>query len=50
MPQTPALFFCALASLPTLGILIAVGIGKTIKYLFLAWATARYPARFIRYT
>jgi membrane protein YqaA with SNARE-associated domain len=50
MPQTPALFFCALANLPTLGILIAVGIGKAAKYLFLGWATARYPGRFVRYT
>jgi membrane protein YqaA with SNARE-associated domain len=49
MPQTPALLFCALADVSTLGILIAVGIGKTVKYLFLAWATAHYPARFIRY-
>jgi hypothetical protein len=24
-------------------------VGKTVKYLFLAWATARYPARFMRY-
>jgi membrane protein YqaA with SNARE-associated domain len=50
MPQTPALLLCALASLPTLGILVAVGIGKTVKYVFLSWATARYPGRFVRYT
>ena len=49
MPQTPALLVCALANVSTPGILVAVGIGKTVKYLFLAWATARYPARFIRY-
>lgn len=49
MPQTPALLFCALANVSTPGILVAVGLGKTVKYLFLAWATARYPARFIRY-
>ena len=49
MPQTPALLFCALAGVSTPGILGAVGIGKTVKYLFLAWATAHYPARFIRY-
>lgn len=49
IPQTPALLFCALAELSTPGILIAVAIGKTIKYLLLAWATAHYPARFIRY-
>lgn len=49
IPQTPALLFCALANVSTLGILVAVGVGKTMKYVFLAWATARYPARFIRY-
>lgn len=49
IPQTPALLFCALANVSTLGILIAVAIGKTVKYLLLAWATARYPARFVRY-
>jgi membrane protein YqaA with SNARE-associated domain len=50
MPQTPALFFCALAGVSTPGILIAVGIGKTAKYLFLSWVTARYPGRFVHYT
>ena len=49
MPQTPALLFCALAEVSTPGIMLAVGIGKTVKYLFLAWATAHYPARFFRY-
>ena len=47
MPQTPALLLCALANLPTLGILVAVGVGKTVKYLFLSWLTARYPGRFV---
>lgn len=49
MPQTPALLFCALANVSSLGILVAVALGKTAKYLFMAWATAHYPARFIRY-
>lgn len=49
IPQTPALLFCALANLSTPGILLAVTIGKTVKYLLLGWATARYPARFIRF-
>jgi len=49
VPQTPALFFCALAEVPTPAILVAVAIGKTTKYLFLSWATAVYPARFVRY-
>ncbi|WP_291994359.1 hypothetical protein [Candidatus Accumulibacter sp. ACC003] len=49
MPQTPALLFCALANVSSPGILVAVAIGKTVKYLFMAWATAQYPARFVRY-
>ena len=49
LPQTPALLFCALAELSTPGIMLAVGFGKTAKYLALAWATARYPSRFIDY-
>jgi hypothetical protein len=32
-----------LANVSTPGILVAVAIGKTVKYLFLAWATAHYP-------
>ncbi len=49
LPQTPALLFCALAELSTPGIMLAVGVGKTVKYLALGWATARYPAHFIAY-
>lgn len=49
MPQTPALFLYALASPSIPGVFVAVGLGKTLKYIFLAWATARYPARFIDY-
>jgi len=33
MPQTPALLFCALANVSTPGIMLAVGVGKTVKYL-----------------
>jgi membrane protein YqaA with SNARE-associated domain len=49
MPQTPVLFLYSLSGPSTLGVLLAVGLGKTVKYIFLAWLTARYPARFIRY-
>ena len=49
LPQTPAILFYSLANPSTLGVLIAVGIGKTVKFVFLAWLTARYPARFIGY-
>ncbi|MFZ4538749.1 YqaA family protein [Propionivibrio sp.] len=49
IPQTPALFFYSLVNPSVPGVLIAVGIGKTVKYVFLAWATTRYPARFFDY-
>ncbi len=50
MPQTPAIFFYSLANPSTPGVLIAVGFGKTVKYVFLAWLTSRYPRRFIEYS
>jgi len=49
MPQTPAIILYALADPSVPGVLLAVGLGKTVKYVFLAWFTARYPARFIAY-
>lgn len=49
VPQTPAIFFYSLANPSVPGVLIAVGIGKTVKYVFLAWLTSRYPARFVEY-
>ena len=49
MPQTPALLFYSLIDPSVLGVLVAVSIGKTVKYVFLAWATYRYPARFLKY-
>lgn len=50
IPQTPALLFCALAEVSIPGVFFAVGIGKSIKYVFLAWVTARYPARLLRFS
>lgn len=49
IPQTPTLIFYSLADPSVPGVLVAVGIGKTVKYVFLAWATYRYPARFLKY-
>lgn len=45
LPQTPAIFFYSLAEPSTVGVLLAVGAGKTVKYVFLAWLTARFPGR-----
>ena len=49
MPQTPVIFFYALADPSPFGALAAVGVGKTVKYVVLAWLSARYPARFAAY-
>lgn len=49
IPQTPALAFYALADPPTIGIFLAIGAGKTLKYLFLSWLAARFPDRFAHY-
>lgn len=49
LPQTPVIFFYSLADPSVAGVLIAIGIGKTVKYAFLAWLTAHYPARLADY-
>ena len=49
IPQTPTVFLYSMADPSTVGAMLAIGLGKTIKYVFLAWLTARYPARFIAY-
>lgn len=49
MPQSPAIFMYSFANPSVPGVLVAIAIGKTVKYVFLAWLTARYPARFIGY-
>jgi len=49
LPQTPALLFYSLANPSTLGVLLAVGAGKSVKYLVLAWLSARFPGRFADY-
>ncbi len=45
LPQTPALLIYSLADPSTGGVMLAVGLGKTVKYVFLAWVTMYYPAR-----
>ena len=49
LPQTPALLVYAMVDPSIPGVLIAVGLGKTVKYTFLTWLTARYPGRFVDY-
>ena len=49
MPQTPAILLYSFAEPSTPGLILAIGIGKTVKYVFLSWLTVRYPSRFIKY-
>ena len=49
MPQTPVVFFYALGEPSVAGTLIAIGVGKSVKYVFLAWLSSHYPARFAQY-
>jgi membrane protein YqaA with SNARE-associated domain len=46
VPQTPALIFCAIASLPGADIFLAMLFGKAIKYGVLGVLAARFPAKF----
>lgn len=48
MPQTPAVFLYSLGNPSFFGALLALGVGKTVKYLFLAQLTAHFPERMIR--
>lgn len=48
-PQTPALLVYAMVEPSIPGVLVAVGIGKSIKYTTLTWLIARYPGRFVNY-
>ena len=49
MPQTPALLVYSLVNPFAPGVLLAVGIGKAVKYTVLTYFTARYPARFVKF-
>jgi membrane protein YqaA with SNARE-associated domain len=46
VPQTPALIFCAIASVPGPDIFFAMLFGKAIKYSVLGALAARFPAKF----
>jgi membrane protein YqaA with SNARE-associated domain len=51
LPQTPALMVTAIARLPVLEILLALFLGKLLKYSFYGWLAARgspWAQRFVR--
>lgn len=49
LPQTPALIFCGITQINLPGIVVAIFVGKLIKYGVVAWTVARFPERFLRY-
>lgn len=50
MPQTPVVFlYSSLPDPSTAGAMIAIGAGKTVKYVVLAWLAQHYPRRFAEY-
>ena len=49
MPQTPALLVYSMVNPFAPGVVLAVGIGKAVKYTALTYFTARYPGRFVKF-
>ncbi len=48
VPQTPFVFLYSLNNPSIPGALLAISIGKSVKYLLIAWITARFPGRFMQ--
>jgi membrane protein YqaA with SNARE-associated domain len=46
VPQTPALIFAAVSSLPIPKVFLALLLGKLIKYGLVAWTAAKFPSWF----
>ncbi len=50
MPQTPVVLVYSTLPEPSIwGAAIAIGIGKTVKYVLLAWLAQHFPAKFAKY-
>lgn len=48
LPLTPALMFAAISSLPVAEVLLALWLGKLLKYLAYAWLASAFPAQVLR--
>ena len=44
LPLTPALMFAAVSRLPVAEVLLALWLGKLVKYMAYAWLTAAFPS------
>lgn len=48
LPLTPALMFAAISRLPVAEVLLALWLGKLLKYLAYAWLASAFPAQVLR--
>ena len=49
LPLTPALMFAAVSRLPMAEVLLALWLGKLVKYMVYAWLTATFPSWALRH-
>lgn len=47
LPLSPALMFAAISRLPITEVILALWVGKLMKYLVYAWLASTFPARWI---
>lgn len=48
LPLTPALMFAGISRLPIVEVLLALWLGKLLKYLLYAWLASRFPEMALR--
>ena len=48
LPLTPALLFAGISRLPVAEVLLALWLGKLVKYTTYAWLVSAFPEQFVR--
>lgn len=49
IPKTPALAFVAIYRMPIYEVILAIGLGKILKYTLYAYVVSRFPMYFVRF-
>lgn len=49
VPKTPALVFVAIYRMPIYEVILAIGLGKLLKYTLYAYVVSRFPIYFVRF-
>lgn len=47
VPKTPVLAFVAIYRMPIYAVVLAIGLGKLLKYVLYAYIVSRFPSRFV---